>query len=58
MGESGSTGEFALIDWIRRQEPARSVDSWTRLGIGDDCAILGVGEGTARAATCWSRPTC
>jgi thiamine-monophosphate kinase len=41
-----STGEFALIDWIRRQEPARSVDSWTRLGIGDDCAILGVGEGT------------
>jgi thiamine-monophosphate kinase len=46
MDESGSTGEFALIDWIRRQEPARSVDSWTRLGIGDDCAILGVGEGT------------
>ena len=41
-----SPGEFALIDWIRRQEPARAVDSWTRVGIGDDCAILGVGEGT------------
>ena len=41
-----SAGEFALIDWIRRQEPERPVDSWTRLGIGDDCAILGVGEGT------------
>ena len=46
MGEPGATGEFALIDWIRRQEPERPVDSWTRLGIGDDCAILGVGEGT------------
>jgi thiamine-monophosphate kinase len=46
MGESGATGEFALIDWIRRQEPERPVDSWTRVGIGDDCAILGVGEGT------------
>jgi thiamine-monophosphate kinase len=41
-----STGEFALIDWIRRQEPERPIDSWTRVGIGDDCAILGVGEGT------------
>jgi thiamine-monophosphate kinase len=41
-----STGEFALIDWIRRQQPERSFDSWTRVGIGDDCAILGVGEGT------------
>jgi thiamine-monophosphate kinase len=40
------TGEFALIDWIRRQEPERAVDSWTRVGIGDDCAILAVGEGT------------
>lgn len=40
------TGEFALIDWIRRQEPERAIDSWTRVGIGDDCAILGVGEGT------------
>jgi thiamine-monophosphate kinase len=40
------TGEFALIDWIRRQEPERPVDSWTRVGIGDDCAILAVGEGT------------
>ncbi len=40
------TGEFALIDWIRRREPERPIDSWTRVGIGDDCAILGVGEGT------------
>ena len=38
MGESGVTGgEFALIDWIRRQEPERPVDSWTRVGIGDEC---------------------
>jgi thiamine-monophosphate kinase len=46
MGESGTIGEFALIDWIRRQEPERPIDSWTRVGIGDDCAILGVGEGS------------
>lgn len=46
MGGPGATSEFALIDWIRRREPERSVDSWTRVGIGDDCAILGVGEGT------------
>jgi thiamine-monophosphate kinase len=46
MGESGAIGEFALIDWIRRQQPERPVDSCTRVGIGDDCAILGVGEGT------------
>ena len=31
--------EFALIDWIRRR--ARPTPgSWTKLGIGDDCAIL------------------
>jgi thiamine-monophosphate kinase len=46
MDEPRTSGEFALIDWIRRQERVCSVDSWTRLGIGDDCAILGVGEGT------------
>jgi thiamine-monophosphate kinase len=46
MEERNNTGEFALIDWIRRQEPERPVDSWTRVGIGDDCAILAVGEGT------------
>jgi thiamine-monophosphate kinase len=46
MADPGTTGEFALIDWIRRQEPERPVDSWTRVGIGDDCAILAVGEGT------------
>jgi thiamine-monophosphate kinase len=36
-------GEFALIDWIRRRQNAHPEGSWTRLGIGDDCAILGVG---------------
>lgn len=43
-------GEFDLIDWIRRREPERPIDSWTRLGIGDDCAILGVGEGSGAGA--------
>jgi thiamine-monophosphate kinase len=36
------TSEFGLIDWIRRRERPRA-GSWTKLGIGDDCAILGVG---------------
>jgi thiamine-monophosphate kinase len=36
-------GEFALIDWIRDREASRPTGAWTRLGIGDDCAILGVG---------------
>ncbi len=36
-------GEFALIDWIRQRQDAHPEGSWTRLGIGDDCAILGVG---------------
>ncbi len=36
-------GEFGLIDWIRRREQTRTVGAWTRLGIGDDCAILDVG---------------
>jgi thiamine-monophosphate kinase len=34
-------GEFALIDWIRERE-GRQVGPWTKLGIGDDCAILDV----------------
>lgn len=32
-------GEFGLIEWIRERSHARPA-SWTRLGIGDDCAIL------------------
>jgi thiamine-monophosphate kinase len=32
-----TTGEFALIDWIRRQAP---LTGRVRLGIGDDCAVL------------------
>ena len=37
--------EFELIDWIRQRSRARA-QPWTRLGIGDDCAILDVGSGT------------
>jgi thiamine-monophosphate kinase len=36
-----NVGEFALIDWIRQREGPR-VGPWTKLGIGDDCAILDV----------------
>jgi thiamine-monophosphate kinase len=45
MEERGIAGEFALIDWIRRRETLRPGlgSSWTQLGIGDDCAVLGVG---------------
>ncbi len=42
MSDTGESGEFALIDWIRRQPAPRPAGSWTRLGIGDDCAILGL----------------
>jgi thiamine-monophosphate kinase len=36
--------EFDLINWIRQRERASGFRSpWTRLGIGDDCAILDVG---------------
>jgi thiamine-monophosphate kinase len=39
------SGEFELIDWIRRHSrPAPG--SWTKLGIGDDCAILRIKEAT------------
>jgi thiamine-monophosphate kinase len=39
MGFPDHTSEFALIDWIRlRARPTPG--SWTKLGIGDDCAIL------------------
>jgi thiamine-monophosphate kinase len=44
MPASERIGEFALIDWVRQRERTRAVRSpWTRLGIGDDCAILDVG---------------
>jgi thiamine-monophosphate kinase len=35
-------GEFGLIDWIRH-DPHLRPGPWTKLGIGDDCAILNVG---------------
>ncbi len=47
MSDTGASGEFALIDWIRRQPAPRPTGSWTRLGIGDDCAILGFGPAAA-----------
>ncbi len=39
MSEECPTTEFALIDWIRQREGSQTSQS-TRLGIGDDCAIL------------------
>ncbi|MHB1557130.1 MAG: thiamine-phosphate kinase, partial [Isosphaeraceae bacterium] len=47
MSDTVDSGEFTLIDWIRRQPAPRPAGSWTRLGIGDDCAILGFGPVTA-----------
>jgi thiamine-monophosphate kinase len=45
MDKSQTTaGEFALIDWIRQREGSHG-SAWTRLGIGDDCAILGIEGG-------------
>jgi thiamine-monophosphate kinase len=43
-------GEFALIDWIRQREESRA-STWARLGIGDDCAILGIDAGTEMLVT-------
>ena len=44
MPASEPTSEFGLIDWIRQRERTRAVHGpWTRLGIGDDCAILDAG---------------
>ena len=39
-----------MIDWIRQRERTRG-GRWTRLGIGDDCAILGVDPGTELLVT-------
>jgi thiamine-monophosphate kinase len=44
MHTSDPRGEFALIDWIRERERGRAGRGpWTKLGIGDDCAILDAG---------------
>jgi thiamine-monophosphate kinase len=39
MNQPAPSTEFTLIDWIRQGERPRG-SPWTRLGIGDDCAIL------------------
>jgi thiamine-monophosphate kinase len=39
MTQRPPSTEFALIDWIRRRA-RRTAGSWTKVGIGDDCAIL------------------
>ncbi len=44
MSERAPTGEFALIDWIRRREQSR-YSRFTKRGIGDDCAVLQAGQG-------------
>ena len=36
-----AVGEFNLIDWIRQREVSH-LGPWTKLGIGDDCAILDI----------------
>jgi thiamine-monophosphate kinase len=45
MSEPTPATEFALIDWIRQRERPRG-GHWTRLGIGDDSAILRVNAGS------------
>jgi thiamine-monophosphate kinase len=44
MNEPAPTSEFALINWFRQRERSRT-GGGTKLGIGDDCAILGVTPG-------------
>lgn len=34
------SGEFDLIDWMRRNVPATANERNVRVGIGDDCAVL------------------
>jgi thiamine-monophosphate kinase len=43
-------GEFALIDWIRRHQGTAG-GRWARVGIGDDCAVLGIDPGAELLAT-------
>lgn len=50
MNGQETQGEFGLIEWIRRRQVARP-GSWTRLGIGDDCAILQPPSGRPILAT-------
>jgi thiamine-monophosphate kinase len=45
ISEPDPIGEFDLIDWIRRRESSRAGPA-TKLGIGDDCAILGTRPGS------------
>ena len=45
MNEPDATGEFALIDWIRQRQRSQTIPG-TKLGIGDDCAILRFEPGT------------
>ncbi len=42
MSEISDLGEFGLIDHLTRQFPLRNPSS--KLGVGDDCAILDYGE--------------
>jgi thiamine-monophosphate kinase len=52
MPASEPASEFGLIDWIRQRERMRAVRGpWTRLGIGDDCAILEVGARSSLLVT-------
>lgn len=59
MESQGASGEFELIEWIRREEqdrprtePSRLGSGCdTRLGIGDDCAILGISAPTELLVT-------
>ena len=45
-----SSGEFALIRWIREQAGSKA-DGFTKLAIGDDCAILEPPAGCALVVT-------
>jgi thiamine-monophosphate kinase len=47
MDNTKPIGEFGLIEWIRKRECERvHPRPWTRLGIGDDCAILTPANGS------------
>jgi thiamine-monophosphate kinase len=52
MPASEPISEFGLINWIRQRDRASPFRSpWTKLGIGDDCAILDVGPSTSLLVT-------
>lgn len=50
MDATQPAGEFDLIAWIRSRSRS-STSGFTRLGIGDDCAILGVPAGAELLVT-------